>query len=229
MALRDKIMDAAYDLFGEKGYDKTSVAEIIEKAGASKGGFYHHFKSKEEILETITFSYIKRIQIHYRAILKDDHLSITEKLVASYTRVNDLKIGAVKDWEKIRNLYSFKGNHILLRKMGEAFERETADFYLMLIRAGISEGTFDVKYPEALAALWGREVIKFQQMTRHVLTRGRVTEESFFNTLAFNEDLINQQLGLAPKSIELVPMGKDYLEAMRSEMNGKRFNELGGA
>lgn len=229
MALRDKIIDAAYDLFGEKGYDKTSVAEIIEKAGASKGGFYHHFKSKEEILETITFSYIKMIQAHYMEILKDDEMSVTDKLVASYSRVNDIKIAAVKDWEKIRNLYSFKGNHILLRKMGEAFEKETADFYLKLIDNGISEGTFKVPYPEALAALWGREVIKFQQMTRHVLTRGKVTEETFFNTLAFNEDLINQQLGLEPKSIELVPMGKEYLETMRSEMNGRRFDESGGA
>ena len=62
MELKDKIIDSAYELFAENGYDKTTVADIINKAGCSKGGFYHHFKSKFEIIEAITMSNIDIIR-----------------------------------------------------------------------------------------------------------------------------------------------------------------------
>ena len=44
-----KIMDSAVALFCEHGYDATSVAEICSAAGASKGAFYHHFPSKQDL------------------------------------------------------------------------------------------------------------------------------------------------------------------------------------
>jgi len=47
---RDRILDAAVALFAELGYDATSVAQIITRAGVAKGGFYHHFASKNELL-----------------------------------------------------------------------------------------------------------------------------------------------------------------------------------
>jgi AcrR family transcriptional regulator len=45
-----KIIEAAVDLFAEQGYDATSVQQIVERAGVTKGALYHHFTSKEEIL-----------------------------------------------------------------------------------------------------------------------------------------------------------------------------------
>lgn len=221
MTLKEKIMNAAYELFGEKGYEKTSVTEIIDRAGASKGGFYHHFKSKEEILEMITFTYVDKIQKHYEEILKEQKLSVVEKFMASFYRLNDLKVESVKDWDKIKNLYDFKDNHILLMRMAERFERETASHYHRLINQGVEEGVFHVAYPAELAALWGREVIIFQQMVRRILMDPREDERDFYRKLRFNEDLINQQLGFATHEIELVSMGEAYLAAMRQEMKGR--------
>jgi AcrR family transcriptional regulator len=43
-------LDAAVDLFAQQGYDGTSVAQVIGQAGVAKGGFYHHFASKEALL-----------------------------------------------------------------------------------------------------------------------------------------------------------------------------------
>ncbi len=223
MTLRDKIIDAAYELFGSKGYENTSVAQIIEVAGASKGGFYHHFKSKEEILETITFNYIEMIARQYEAILKDEEMDVIEKFVESYYRLNAMKVESVKDWQKIKNLYTFKDNHILLRKMGEAFERETGKYYQKLIQQGKDQGIFTTEHPQALADLWAREVIKFQQMSRHILMDERLSEDKFFKTLDFNEGLINQQLGLEEGTIQLKKMAESYLESMKEQMKGKVF------
>jgi len=50
-----KILDAALTLFLEKGYEKTTVLDIVENMGGlTRGAFYHHFKSKEEVLNALT-------------------------------------------------------------------------------------------------------------------------------------------------------------------------------
>jgi AcrR family transcriptional regulator len=58
--LRARILDAAVDLFAEQGYDGTSVAEVITRAGVAKGGFYHHFASKEDLLYEVYGDLISR-------------------------------------------------------------------------------------------------------------------------------------------------------------------------
>lgn len=49
-SLREQIIAAAMDLFRRKGYHATTTQEIIAAAGCSKGGFYHHFRHKEDLL-----------------------------------------------------------------------------------------------------------------------------------------------------------------------------------
>jgi AcrR family transcriptional regulator len=44
-----RILDAALDAFARQGYDATGVAEICQRAGVTKGGFYHHFHSKQDV------------------------------------------------------------------------------------------------------------------------------------------------------------------------------------
>lgn len=46
---RDRILDAAYQLFIQKGFNATSMREIVVQAGITMGGIYNHFSSKEEI------------------------------------------------------------------------------------------------------------------------------------------------------------------------------------
>ena len=50
---RSSILQAAEMLFFERGYDRTSVQDILDALSLSKGGFYHHFPSKEAVLEEI--------------------------------------------------------------------------------------------------------------------------------------------------------------------------------
>lgn len=49
---RRGLLDAAVSVFNESGYDATSVAVLAARLGLSKAALYHHFASKEEILET---------------------------------------------------------------------------------------------------------------------------------------------------------------------------------
>lgn len=50
---RGQILEAAERLFFERGYDRTSIQDILDALGISKGGFYHHFDAKETVLREI--------------------------------------------------------------------------------------------------------------------------------------------------------------------------------
>ena len=51
---RGKIVNAAWKLFNEQGYEDTTVEEIIELSGTSKGSFYHYFDGKDALLSTLS-------------------------------------------------------------------------------------------------------------------------------------------------------------------------------
>ena len=50
---RGQILDTAEALFFEQGYDRTSIQDILNRLGISKGGFYHYFDAKETVLREI--------------------------------------------------------------------------------------------------------------------------------------------------------------------------------
>lgn len=51
---RSKIVSAAWELFYEYGYDDTTVDDIVERSGTSKGSFYHYFAGKDALLSSLS-------------------------------------------------------------------------------------------------------------------------------------------------------------------------------
>ena len=47
---RDRLAEAAFDLFGERGYDDTSIDDITERAGLGRTTFFRHYRSKEDVI-----------------------------------------------------------------------------------------------------------------------------------------------------------------------------------
>lgn len=52
--VKRRIVDAAWELFYEKGYDDTTVEDIIRLSDTSKGSFYYYFGSKDSLLDTLS-------------------------------------------------------------------------------------------------------------------------------------------------------------------------------
>ncbi|MDD3795397.1 MAG: TetR/AcrR family transcriptional regulator [Lachnospiraceae bacterium] len=70
---QERIVDASIKLFIEKGYEQTTIQDILDALNLSKGGLYHHFKSKEEILEAV-----KQKRVQYAADMLHDLIEHTE-------------------------------------------------------------------------------------------------------------------------------------------------------
>ncbi len=59
---RQAILDAALECFSSIGYDRTTLADIRERAGASTGSIYHHFGSKERIAAELYLEGVRQTQ-----------------------------------------------------------------------------------------------------------------------------------------------------------------------
>jgi AcrR family transcriptional regulator len=58
---RERIVMAAMELFWEKGYHSTSIADILKKAGANSGSLYHFFPAKQNLLTAVLDTYVEGI------------------------------------------------------------------------------------------------------------------------------------------------------------------------
>jgi len=74
------ILRIAEGLFHEQGYEKTTIQNIAERCGLSKGALYHHFKSKEEVLERICYRQYIYLKETFLPIIEDPEPSMMEKL-----------------------------------------------------------------------------------------------------------------------------------------------------
>ena len=61
---RARLVEAARHLFWEKGYAATGLAEILSKARANSGSFYHFFESKDALLRTVLETYVELLEPH---------------------------------------------------------------------------------------------------------------------------------------------------------------------
>ena len=60
-ATRRRIIDSAVELFAELGYGETGLADVLQRAGVSKGAFYYHFDSKEAIAAALIDEYSRQL------------------------------------------------------------------------------------------------------------------------------------------------------------------------
>ena len=79
---KSELLDAAQKLFVEKGYAKTTVTDILNVHGLSKGVFYYYFKSKEEVMDAIIQRMVDDMVIHAKKIAADPGMTPPQKLFA---------------------------------------------------------------------------------------------------------------------------------------------------
>lgn len=59
---KSRIVAAAWKLFYEQGYDDTTIEEIVENSGTSKGSFYHYFDGKDELLSSLSYLFDEKYE-----------------------------------------------------------------------------------------------------------------------------------------------------------------------
>ena len=145
----EKILDVSEKLFVEKGYEATTIQDIVDRLdGLTKGAIYHHFKSKEEIFEALT----KKLFFANNpfAIIKQrKDLNGLEKMQEVIKRGN---FGENQSEVNNQNISLLKNPRLLVAHL-EANRDHVTPLWLELIEEGISDGSIQTDYPGEVAEL----------------------------------------------------------------------------
>lgn len=192
MDVRGKIIDAAHHMFADKGYPKTTINDIITHAKCSKGGFYHHFANKDEVMDAILNSYITELE---EELLEIDIDNVFEALGNVVFRINSIKSSKIKECPKLIKILSFHENEIFIKRMADSFSKLMVRLYTEIFKKGNLEGIFVVTYPDYLASLWTRELLELYARANQIVFSGSdEAEGEFLKLVGYSEQILNATL-----------------------------------
>ena len=199
---RDAIVQASVKLFAERGYDKTSVQAIIDAVGVSKGGFYHHFSSKEEIVQAITEDYIGAGLKALRVAMDQESGSAVEKLnqliqVSQNYKSKQRDIRAV-----IEASFSDDRNLKLEKAIWRVIKKQTVPLFEGILEEGIASGEFQVQDAAAIARVLFHLLRGLKEELREALTLG-AEQERLKEIIGVHEGAMCRILGVTEGSIRL--------------------------
>lgn len=147
----NRILDVALALFFEKGYDNTSIQDIIDGLGGlTKGAVYHHFKSKEDILSAALDRENAELFKMLVAIRDDPSMTGLEKLQAMFEASVDgpqMPMSA----EMAINPNPVKNARLLGMQFASINDETVPLFVEPIIRQGMEDGTIRTEHPQEMA------------------------------------------------------------------------------
>ena len=144
----EKILDVSMRLFSEKGYEHTTIQDIVDALGMSKGAIYHHFKSKEDIIDRLNDRYYEGLD-WFPDLSKIPGENGLEKL--RYAFRHFLTDPAKRKVDRLVIGYVVKNPKITLLTLESTF-RDAAPYVEKIIRLGMADGSIQgVEYPHEVA------------------------------------------------------------------------------
>lgn len=143
MERRNEILDAADELFGQKGFDGTSTNDILEKVGIARGTLYYHFKSKEDIMDALIERYNTQILGAANRIAADKSIAVHERIVRVVMALN---INDGNGKEIIDHIHKPQ-NALMHQKIQKVIMNGLPPILTEIIREGIEQGLFRTPYP----------------------------------------------------------------------------------
>ncbi len=143
-----EIIDTAFNLFVQNGYERTSVQQIIDTLGISKGTFYHHFKSKDDLLDAVISDILEDVASEINRIANSDKDAVT-KLIEIYGVFR-----GKEDALKLILAELYRDTNLKMRqKFLDQMLKITSPPLNKVLEQGKAEGAFDIVEVEGIARL----------------------------------------------------------------------------
>lgn len=150
---KDEFLDTAQELFFTKGYKQTSIESIIKKIGVAKGTFYYYFKSKEDLLDKLTYKMSKKILEEVKKIVEKDDLNAIDKLNQAYAVAGSVKLENIELLKVLLKAFYNDRNLFFRHKMFMSSMEILAPEFSKIIRQGVNEKVFNTPFPDEAARL----------------------------------------------------------------------------
>jgi AcrR family transcriptional regulator len=134
-----RLLAEATRLFAERGFDRTSVQEIVEAAGVTKGALYHYFGSKDDLLHEV-YARVLRLQTERLEEIASGTQTVAERL---HRAAADVVVTSIENLDDTKIF--FRSMHQLSPEKQKAVRAERRRYherFRALVEEGQREGTF---------------------------------------------------------------------------------------
>ena len=151
---RARILRLSAELFATRGYHGTGMSDLLHEAGVARGGFYHHFRSKEDVLLEIVVGAIEDILRSSAAVLALD-LDSSAKLRLLCDDLSDAIIENQSGFIVFLREYSALGHDAQERVL--KLRRSYLQQWEQVLESGVRTGVFVARatpYTEGILGMW---------------------------------------------------------------------------
>jgi Transcriptional regulator len=141
---RDEILDVASKLFSMKGYQKSTVNDILNEVGIAKGTFYYYFKSKEEVLDAIIERVAELVATRVEEVASN--LKLTPMLKLMNTMLA-MRVENQMDNNLLEELHKPENALMHQKSLNSVVEKISPILY-RIVQEGMEQGVFHSDFPE---------------------------------------------------------------------------------
>lgn len=144
-----EILDVSEELFYVKGYDVTTINDILVKVNIAKGTFYHYFKSKEDVLDAIIMRLFESKIDVMEMIVTDKEMNAIDKIAAILFSIRPQK---QEDRDNINSMHA-SSNALFHQKVIQKMVLELSPFFTKVFKQGCEEQLFSNPYLQETSEL----------------------------------------------------------------------------
>ncbi len=196
---KEEFIRTALELFMKKGYENTSLNDILRVMNITKGSFYHNFSSREELLE----SCVRMIAEDYSAVASEAAGQSGSNALDMLIRLSSdtMKLRTRQEWlfEIFKAIEYDERNAFLYRRITERIIADTEKHVEKIIAKGVLEKTFFVEEAGMAAELYIRILMLYKQQIAKALREEagkNATEKKLVILEAMFSRVISGLLGL---------------------------------
>lgn len=177
-----RILELSMQLFIEKGYEQTTLQDVADALGMTRGAIYHHFKNKEQMVDAVT-TYMFHKAVPFESIKADASLTALDKL-------KKIVLCSVSSEDQANTILAlsrtFLDNPKLVAAYLNSVKANAEGIFLEFITEGIKDGSVQVKNPKIVA-----ELLSILMEVWLCPLIFKVTQEDFKIKLQYTANILN--------------------------------------
>jgi AcrR family transcriptional regulator len=147
---RGRILTAAETCFAEHGYEGTSVAQICQAAGMSKGAFYHHFASKQQVFLELLEQWLSGFQLQMDTVWEREQ-DIPTRLLGMSSLLPEVLLQAEEHFPIYLEFWMRAMRDPLVRGVLIEPLHRYREFIVTMVENGIEQGSLKPNDPNTVA------------------------------------------------------------------------------
>ncbi len=204
---RDAFIDAAEQLFRTGGYEHTSVQDILDALGVSRGAFYHYFGSKAELLEAVVDRMVTQIADAVGPLVDDPDIPAPDKLRRLFEEASSWKLARADLMHAVLEAWISDENALMREKYRRHVTRALTPLLVRIAAQGMRDGTIRAVSGEGAARTIIHLLLGFQEEAVLLLVAARagsVTFDDVWSILSHYPSVIEHAAGLPPGAFPVI-------------------------